>query len=142
MFEGTLSTGPLDYTFICLVPKKEGAKHASDFCPISLLNGIQKILSKVLANRLELILNELIDPGRNITDAFVDVYELLGWCSKQGVEGVGVKMDFEKAYDRIYWSFLFRVLDWWGFDNKWCSWINLCVCFAKIAVSVNGEATN
>ncbi|OAY74230.1 hypothetical protein ACMD2_08678 [Ananas comosus] len=38
--------------------------------------------------------------GRNISDAFVTVRELFGWGSKQEMEGVGIKVDFEKAYDR------------------------------------------
>lgn len=52
MFKGRMTTSPIDYAFICLVSKKEGAKSANDFRPISLSNGIQKILSKVLANNL------------------------------------------------------------------------------------------
>lgn len=149
IFEGSLDTDPFDYTFICLVSKREGARRASDFRPISLLNGIQKILSKVLTNRLELVMCDLIAPsqsaflkGRNTTDAFATDYEIMGWGNKMGVEGVGIKVNFEKAYDRIYWPFLFTVLEWWGFDKKWCSYIKLCVCYAKVAILVNGEATN
>lgn len=37
---------------------------------------------------------------------------------------------------------LFRILQWWGFDAKWCEWIKKCVCNAKVAILVNGEATN
>lgn len=128
MFEGKLSTDPIDYTYICLIPKKEGAKQASEFRPISLLNGIQKIISKVSANRLETVMSDLVSPsqsaflkGRNITDAFVTARELLAWASRSGAEGVGVKVDFEKAYDKIFWPFLFRCLHWWGFDDKWCN---------------------
>lgn len=109
MYEGRLSTAPIDYTYICLIPKKEGAERANDFRPISLLNGIQKILSKVLANWLQLVLNDLISPsqstffkGRNISDAYVAVFELIGWGIKKAIEGVSVKVDFEKAFDRIY----------------------------------------
>lgn len=125
LYEGTLSTAPIDYAYICLIPKKEGAVRATDFRPISLLNGIQKILSKVLANRLEQVMNGLISPsqsaflkGRNITDAFASVAELIGWGCKKKVEGVGIKVDFEKAYDRISWPFLFQILRWWGFNDK------------------------
>lgn len=59
LFDGTLNTGPLDYTFICHIPKKEGAKSASNFRSISLINSVQKIISKVLTNRLEGVLKEL-----------------------------------------------------------------------------------
>ncbi len=53
LYEGNLNTGPIDYAHICLVPKKEGAKAANDFRAICLINCVQKIISKVLANRLE-----------------------------------------------------------------------------------------
>lgn len=92
MFEGRLTTNPIDYAYICLIPKKDAAKRANEYRPISLINEIQKILSKVLTNRLEVILGNLISPsqstflkGRNITDAFATVRELLGWGSKQGL---------------------------------------------------------
>lgn len=63
LYEGRLSTAPLDYAFICLIPKKDEAERANDFRPISLLNGIQKIVSKVLANRLESVMKDLISPS-------------------------------------------------------------------------------
>lgn len=52
-----LFTGPTDYSYVCLIPKKERACKVKDFHPISLINGIQKIISKVLTNRLALTLH-------------------------------------------------------------------------------------
>ncbi|XP_020098367.1 uncharacterized protein LOC109717104 [Ananas comosus] len=99
MHAGSLSTDPIDFTYICLIPKKEGVERANDYRPISLLNGIQKILSKVLANCLERVMEDLISPsqsaflkGRNITNAFATVSELISWGTKTAVEGVGVKL--------------------------------------------------
>ncbi|XP_020102988.1 uncharacterized protein LOC109720350 [Ananas comosus] len=144
-----MSTTPFDYSFICLIPKKEGVERVNDFRSISLINGIQKIISKVLINRIAAAMNELISPsqsaflkGRNITDAYVTISEIIEWGSKKFTEGVGIKVDFEKAYDRIQWPFFFKILQWWGFDATWCAWIEQCVCNAKVAILVNGEATN
>lgn len=129
--------------------KKEGAARAKDFRSISLLNGIQKIISKVLANRLERVMQELISntqsaflKGHLLADAFVTAHEVLAWGFKAGVEGVGVKVDFEKAYDSVSWSFLFKILELLGFNDKWCGWVRECVCNSKMAVLVNGVATN
>ncbi len=84
LFEGTVNTAPLDYSHICLIPKKEGAKTANDFKPICLINFVQKIISKVLANRLESKMHEIISPsqtaflkGRSIYDSFVTASERL-----------------------------------------------------------------
>ncbi len=84
LFDGTLNTGPLDYSYICLIPKKEGATSANDFRPISLINEVQKIISKVLANRLERVMSDIISPsqaafltGRSILDSFATACETI-----------------------------------------------------------------
>jgi hypothetical protein len=55
----------LNATFVALIPKKAGAKGVKDFRPISLLGSLYKILAKVLANRLRLVLGSLITPTQN-----------------------------------------------------------------------------
>ncbi len=148
LHEGNCFSGPFDYTYLCLIPKKDGVVKANDFRPISLLNGIQKIISKVLANILTPILHNLIShtqsiflKGRNISDVFATACELLGWSNRSKNEGVGVKVDFEKASDKLNWAFLHRIMIWWGFGERWCGWIQQCVENAKVAVLVNGEPT-
>ena len=50
----------LNATFIALIPKKNNASNISDFRPISLVGSVYKILTKVLANRLKVVLDQLI----------------------------------------------------------------------------------
>ncbi len=108
LFDGVLNTGAIDYSHICLVPKKDGAKTANDFRSICLINSVQKIISKVLANRLEREMHKIISPsqtaflkGRNIMDSFVTASEVFSWRSKSHIECVGIKADFEKTFDRV-----------------------------------------
>ena len=50
----------LNATFIALIPKKNGASNIRDFRPISLEGSVYKILTKVLANHLKEVLDQLI----------------------------------------------------------------------------------
>jgi hypothetical protein len=49
-------------TFFALIPKEKEANFADKFRPISLCNVIYKIITKILANRLKPILQEIIYP--------------------------------------------------------------------------------
>ena len=50
----------LNALFLALIPKKVDAVEVKDFRPISLVGGIYKIISKVLANRLRRVVHGLI----------------------------------------------------------------------------------
>lgn len=74
----------INYSFFTLIPKKECLKHPGDFCPIALCNTIYKIYSKVIANRLKVIMPKLIFkeqtgfvPGRSILDGILIVQEVI-----------------------------------------------------------------
>ncbi|KAJ9561074.1 hypothetical protein OSB04_006234 [Centaurea solstitialis] len=51
------------------------------------------------------------------------------------------KVDFEKAYDTVEWSFLLEGLDSMGFGEKWRKWIKACLHSSRISVLVNGSPT-
>ena len=55
----------LNATFIALIPKKNYASNIRDFRPISLVGSLYKILAKVLANRLKVVLDQLIFESQN-----------------------------------------------------------------------------
>ena len=55
----------LNATFLVLIPKKNDASDIRDFWPISLVGSVYKILAKVLANRLRMVLNQLISETQN-----------------------------------------------------------------------------
>ena len=50
----------LNATFLVLIPKKCNAKDFKDLRPISLVGGLYKILTKVLANRIKRVIRLII----------------------------------------------------------------------------------
>ena len=101
----------MNYTYIVLIPKRNEPQYVSDFRPISLENVISRIVSKVLANRLKVILPNVISdaqsafvPGRLITDNTTVAFEVLYKMrnKRKGKKGqMAIKLDISKAYDRV-----------------------------------------
>jgi len=58
-------TWNLIHTFLCLIPKTKKPTMTSEFRPISLHNVIYKIVTKVIANWLKLILADIINASQN-----------------------------------------------------------------------------
>lgn len=54
------------------------------------------------------------------------------------LSGVLCKLDLEKTFDRVEWSFLFYMLRRMGFGAKWRRWMQECVSSVAFSVLVNG----
>jgi hypothetical protein len=134
--------------FVTLIPKVSSPSSIPDFRPISLLGCLYKIIAKVLAKRLALVMDSLISTnqsafikGRNLVDGVLIMNELVDWAKKTKKECLIFKVDFEKAYDSVEWSFLEYMLYRCGFCEKWVGWIRSCVFAGNLSVLVNGSPT-
>lgn len=120
-------TKELNHTNITLIPKVRNPESMSHLRPISLCRFVYKIISKILANRLQPFIHGLISkqqsafmPGRQIQNNFIVAHEVFHHLKHKKVgnrASVAIKLDLNKAYDRICWDFLFKVLEKLGFDK-------------------------
>lgn len=60
-FEGSANLKCLNWVNLVLIAKTDSPEFVSDFRPISLINSSCKIISKLLANRLSRVINDLVD---------------------------------------------------------------------------------
>jgi hypothetical protein len=137
----------LNQTLITLIPKCVGADCLSKFRPIGLCNTIYKVVTKIIVLRLRPLLDKLISPlqtafvpGRKGIDNMIIVQELVHSLSlKKGLAGfVAIKIDLEKAYDRIEWQFIRDMLNLFKVPNFLSNIIMSCVSTSSISVLLNG----
>ena len=131
----------INHTFNTLIAKVQNPKRVMEFRPISLGNVIYKIVSKVIANRLKPWLNSIILETQNafianrlitnnILIAFKSLHHMKTNCiGKNGF--MVLKLDMSKAYDKVEWAFLEKILLKMGFEESWVALIMECI--------VNGE---
>nr|XP_025616646.1 uncharacterized protein LOC112708946 [Arachis hypogaea] len=136
-------------TIVVLIPKVKDPEELNQLRPISCCNFIYKIITRVIMLRLKGLLEDIVSPtqsafvgGRLIQDNVVivqEVYHSLNRKGRDGSENVAIKLDMNKAYDRLEWDFLEKVLKKFGFAEKWVDLVMKCVRSASYRVRVNGE---
>lgn len=121
--KGKLDLWRLNFALLTLIPKVGDATNMKLSRPISLLNCSFKIFSKLLTIRLTSMVQRIVNPsqfafikGRYIVESVVVAHELVHSVHRSGQAGVILKLDYEKAYDRVSWKFLFDILIARGFD--------------------------
>jgi hypothetical protein len=130
---------------ITLIPKSGDHAKLGNWCPITLLGSLYKILAKTLARSLQVFLSNIIRPGqtgfvegRNILDNTFLAQEAQDWAEESNQDLVLLLLDFEKAFDRIEWSFLFEALAKLGFCPQWIRWVSSLYGSASSAIKLNG----
>jgi len=144
---GKLTKG-LNSTFIALIPKVHNPQSLNDFRPISLVGCMYKVLAKVLANRLRIVIDNVVSDsqlvfvkGKQILDGILIANEVVDEAKHKNKELLLFKVDFEKAYDSVDLKYLDAVMVNMNFPTLWRKWIAECVGTATASVLVNGCPT-
>nr|GFA14429.1 RNA-directed DNA polymerase, eukaryota [Tanacetum cinerariifolium] len=145
--KGVFSKG-CNSSFIALIPKVADAKFVTDFCPISLIGSVYKVVTKILANRLSLVISDLVSnsqsafiANRQILDGPFILNEVLAWFKNKKKQALVFKADFTKAYDSVRWDFLLDVLHAFGFGPRWHNWIQAIFSSNMASLLINGSPT-
>ena len=113
LHKGVLNMKRLKCGVITLVPKLKKANNIKQYRPICLLNVDYKGITKVLNNRLSPLAQKVIGEnqtgfvkGRNILEGVLVLHEVIHELKQSKRKGIILKIDFEKAYDKVIWDLI------------------------------------
>nr|GEU31749.1 RNA-directed DNA polymerase, eukaryota, reverse transcriptase zinc-binding domain protein [Tanacetum cinerariifolium] len=118
------------------------AKFVNDYRPISLIGSVYKVVTKILANRLAMVIDDIVSDTqsafvakRQILDGPFILNEVLQWCKRKNKKAMFFKVDFAKAYDSVRWDYLLDVLEAFGFGPTWCKWIRGTLFYTTVSLN-------
>ena len=147
--KGFLPKG-ISSTILALIPKKEEAKAMKDYRAISCCNVIYKVISKILANRLEEIMPRFISANQSafikdgllIGNLFLATELVKDYHKTEISPRSAMKIDITKAFDYVQWPFLLANHGSFGIPEKICSLDKIMHLYCIFSVQINGELAN
>lgn len=132
-------------TILTLVPKFPGASATGDYRPISCLNTVYKVISRLLVQRLKPILSDLILPNqttfiqdRLLLENTVLAAEIMnGYHLQTRARRLTLKIDISKAFDIVNWSILLSCLAGISVPLSFIRYIQACICTPSFMVGYN-----
>ncbi|XP_074293443.1 uncharacterized protein LOC141620485 [Silene latifolia] len=122
-------------TTLTLIPKNANPTSVLEFCPIACCNTIDKILAKVLCNRLAKVLPDIVSEnhggfvkGRIIVENVLICQDLVRLYNRKAASPrCLIKKDLKKAYDSVEWDFLDQMLVALKFHKHFIDLVIACV---------------
>jgi len=135
-------------SFITLLHKKGDKDDLGNWRPISLLCCDAKLISKAIYSRLAKVVTSVIGPhqtatpGRYIHHHTRLVQDMLDFGSQRRREGGLLFLDQQKAFDRVDWGLLDRIVERLGFGPDFLKWLRVLRHGSVSRVIVNGRLTD
>ena len=133
---------------ITLIHKDGEQSKLKNWRPISLICVDVKIIAKILAIRLSKVMSKLISenqfccPDRTIIDCTNRIRDMLYYLNQKKFTGAILNLDWEKAFDRVDWTFLSKVLERMGFPPSIIKWFMIFYKDIESICMINGTMTN
>ena len=145
--EGELSTSQRQST-IRLIPKKDkDLLFIKNWRPLNQSNCDNKLLARVFAFLLLLVIDKLIHPSqvayirnRYIGEGIRTIEGIIEYLRENNLEGYLLSIDFEKAFDSLEWDYLWLVLEAFGFPLVFINKIK--VMYKNIEACVLNDGTS
>ncbi len=138
---GSWATGVISLLF-----KKGDPTDLGNWRPLTMLCVDYKLLAKVLADRLGTALPHVVHvdqtcgvAGRSVRWNLQLIRDAVAWAEDRHLPLMVVGLDQAKAFDRVHWGFMFRVLDRLGFSRVFLGWLRTLYKGVGSMVSVNGH---
>jgi retron-type reverse transcriptase len=135
----------INTAYITLVPKVNNPTSVNDYRPISLINCIVKIITKLLGNRLQKVIIPLSHQNqygfiktRTIQDCIAWAFEYIHQCHHSKRQIIILKLDFTKAFDTIEHSAIIQMMNHLGFSEQWISRTQNILQTASTSILLNG----
>lgn len=132
---------------LTLVPKTSSTSSIKDYRPIAWCNVVYKVVTKILANRMQGVLPLVVGQnqsafikGRSIVGNVLLMHELIrNYHRDVGPPRCAIKIDLMKAYDSVDWDFLLDTMHAMAFPDLFVGWIRECITTPMFSIMINGS---
>uniref|UniRef100_A0A8C8E244 Reverse transcriptase domain-containing protein n=1 Tax=Oryzias sinensis TaxID=183150 RepID=A0A8C8E244_9TELE len=141
----TMAPSWSDATIVVIHKEGKDSTDCNSYRPLSMLNGDLRILTAILAKRLNKIITQIIHPdqtgfiaGRHYGNNLRRLLNIISHQKEGKPVTTVISLDAQKAFDRVSWKYLILTLKRFKFGPKFVDWIRTLYASPQAAVKVNG----